>query len=286
MTETAPQRAPNAGPPVLGLDALAAEIPDGALLAVAADYSGVSMAATHALLRRGVRDLRLFCLPYSTTQADMLIGAGCVAEVEAAAVTLGEAGRAPRFSEAVEQGRIVMRDSTCPALHAALQASEKGVPFIPLRGLIGSDILAHRPDWRVIDNPFAAEGDPIVLIPAVQPDIALFHATKADSEGNVWIGRRRELATMVHASRRTLVTVEEVVEGSFYDDEATASGVLPALYVDAIAEAPGGALPCGLQDLYDPDAEAIVRYARAARTAEGFAAYMADLGLVPAAAAE
>jgi len=266
------------GPATLTPDDLVQSIPDGALLAIPADYSGVAMAATRALIRRGARGLRLFCLPYSTLQADMLIGAGCVAEVEAAAVTLGEAGLAPRFAHAVETGAIMMRDSTCPALHAALQATEKGAPFMPLRGLIGSDILANRPDWKVIDNPFADGGDPIVLLPAAQPDAALFHASKADRDGNVWIGRRRELATMAHAARRTLVTVERIVDEDFFADEATAAGVLPALYVEAIAEAPRGACPCGLQDDYEPDMAALSAYAREARTAEGFAAWLdADL---------
>src|SRR5204862_505937 len=81
------------------------------------------------------------------------------------AVGLGEFGPAPRFAAAVRGGEIAVRDTTCPAIHAALQASEKGVPFLPLRGLIGSDLLRHRPDWRVIDNPFANH-DPIVLLPA------------------------------------------------------------------------------------------------------------------------
>lgn len=263
------------------LDELVAAIPDRALLGVPADYSGVPMAATRALIARGARGLRLYCLPYTTIQGDMLIGAGCVAEVEAAAVTLGEFGLAPRFSEAVERGAIVMRDSTCPALHAQLLAAERGVPFMPLRGVIGSDILRHRPDWRVIDNPFAegAEADPVLVLPAVTLDVALFHAPFADREGNVHIGRRRELATMAHAARKVLVTVERIVEESLFASEASAAGALPAFYVDAIAVAERGAWPCGLTDHYRPDAEALRAYARAARTPEGFAEWMAGLGL-------
>ena len=80
-----------------------------------------------------------------------------------------------------------------------LQASEKGVPFMPLRGLIGSDVLKHRDDWKVIDSPFG-DDDPIVLLPAIKPDVALIHAPMADRFGNVWIGRQRELATMAHAA--------------------------------------------------------------------------------------
>src|SRR5580765_4983707 len=123
------------------LDDALAPITDGCVLAVPRESSGVAMAATRALIRRGVRRLTLITLPTSSLQADLLIGAGCVAEIETSAVSLGEFGPAPRFAAAVTGGTLRIRDSTCPALHAAFQAAEKGVPFLPLRGLIGSDVL-------------------------------------------------------------------------------------------------------------------------------------------------
>ena len=137
----------------LSLDRLAGRVADGAMLGLPPDYSFVPMAAVRALVRRGVRGLHLVTVPQAGIAADLLIGAGCVATVETAAVSLGELGNAPRFSAAVEGGDVAIRDSTCPAIHAALQAAEKGVPFMPLRGLIGSDLLRVRPDWQVIDNP-------------------------------------------------------------------------------------------------------------------------------------
>ena len=148
---------------------------------------------------------------------------------------------------------------------------------MPLRGLIGSDVQKNRADWKVGENPFAPDGtkDPIVFLPAIRPDVALFHATKADREGNVWIGRRRELVTMAHAAKQTIVTVEEVVDGSLLADEATAAGVLPSIYVSAVAEAKNGARPLGLQDLYAVDDAAIARYAEAARTETGFRDWLA-----------
>lgn len=258
---------------ILSLDKLVARIEPGSLVAIPPDYSGVSMAATRALVARGAKDLRLLCVPTSGVQIDVLIGAGCVAELEAAAVTLGEFGLAPRFTAAIKAGTLKMRDTTCPAVHAALQASEKGVPFLPLRGLIGSDILRYRQDWKLAENPFAA-GDPIVYLPAIKPDVALFHAAKADSEGNVWIGRRRELVTMAHAAASTIVTVEEIVGGSLVADETMAAGVLPGLYVDAVAEAPRGAWPLGLQDIYPADEAALGAYAEAARSESGFRAWL------------
>lgn len=259
---------------IVSLDTLASRIAPGSLLAIPPDYSGVSIAATRALVARGIRDLRVICVPTSGIQVDILIGCGAVAELEAAAVTLGELGLAPRFTAAIKAGTLSMKDTTCPAVHAALQASEKGVPFLPLRGLIGSDILAQRSDWKLAENPFASTKDPIVFLPAIQPDVALFHVTKADRDGNVWIGRRRELATMAHAARRSLVTAEEIVEGSLLDDETIAAGVIPGLYVEAIAEAPRGAWPLGLQDLYATDDAEIARYAEAARSEAGFRTWL------------
>ncbi len=256
------------------LERLAARVPDGALLAIPPEYSFVPMAMVRALIRRGVRDLHLLAVPTGGLAADMLIGAGCVKTMEAAAVSLGEAGPAPRFTEAVTTGAVVMRDSTCPAVHSALQAAEKGVPFMPLRGLIGSDVLKHRDDWTVVDDPLGEGGGPIVLLPAIRPDVAVFHSPRADTRGNVWVGRRRELVTMVHAAKTTLVTVETVQETDLLADEATAAGTLPALYVTAIAEAREGAWPLALAGHYDADAEHIRAYARQAKTREGFRGYV------------
>lgn len=227
---------------ITSLDDLVERIQDGASVAIAPDYSGCAMAAVRALIRRGVRDLHLLTVPQAGFQADMLIGAGCVASVETAAITLGEHGFAPRFSDAVKNGRIVLRDATCPAIHAGLQAAEKGIPFMPLRGILGSDLLTHRDDWQTLDNPFS-EGDPIVVLPAIRPDVALFHAPLGDAHGNVWIGVRRELMLMAHAARHALVTVEKVGDDDLLADEAYAAGTIPALYLSAIAEVPNGAWP-------------------------------------------
>ena len=152
-------------------EAIAATIPDGALLGLPPDYSMPAMAVVHALIRRGARGLRLLGVPVLGLSADLLIGAGCVAEVESSAVSLGEAGLAPRFTEAVEKNLLKMKDATCPAIHSGLQATEKGVPFMPLRGVLGSDLVKGRPDWQVRQNPFSAREDPILFVRALAPDV-------------------------------------------------------------------------------------------------------------------
>jgi glutaconate CoA-transferase subunit A len=255
------------------LDEALSPITDGRMLVVPREVSGVPMAATRALIKRGVKNLHLVALPTSSLQADLLIGAGCVATLETSAVSLGEYGPAPRFSAAIIGRTLHMKDATCPALHAALQASEKGVPFMPLRGLIGSDVLKYRDDWKVIDSPFGND-DPIVLLPALKPDVALFHAPMADRFGNVWIGRQRELATMAHAAAKTIVTVEKIVDNDLLADPLTAAGTLPGFYVESIAVAERGCWPLPLPDHYAADGEHLALYAKMAATAEGFSEYL------------
>lgn len=259
----------------IDLDSLAMQIPDGCRLAVPKDDTGASIAATLALIRRNVRDLHLVCLPVSGLQADLLIGAGGVATIETSGVTLGEHGAAPRFSAAIRTGSIRIIDGTCPAIYAGMQAAQKGIPFMPLRGILGSDLLLHRTDWRVIDNPFDAD-DPIVAIAAIRPDVALFHAQAADRFGNVFLGRDRDGLLLAHAADRCYVTVERLVDGNLLADPARAGSVLPAMYVDGVSLAPKAAWPLYFGTEYPADHAWLARYAREARTAEGFDAWLQD----------
>jgi glutaconate CoA-transferase subunit A len=255
------------------LEEALAPIGDGCVLAVPRESSGAAMAATRALIRRGTKRLHLVTLPTSSLQADLLIGAGCIETLETSAVSLGEFGPAPRFVAAMLSGAIKMREATCPALHAQLQAAEKGVPFMPLRGLIGSDVLAHRPDWKTIGNPFGND-DPIVLLPALKPDVALFHAPLADAAGNVYVGTQRELIVMAHAAAKTIVTVETFHDGDLLRDPLRAAGTLPGFYIEAVAAAPRGAWPLPLPDHYGIDAAHLKEYAKLAATPDGFAQYL------------
>jgi glutaconate CoA-transferase subunit A len=167
-------------------------------------------------------------------------------------------------------------------VHTALQATEKGVPFMPLRGVLGSDLLKQRDDWQVEQNPFARTEDPVLLVPAIAPDIALFHARWADEAGNVWVGRRRELATIAHAAKQTFVSYEEEKPGDMLEDELLAPGVISATYISALAPAKRGAWPLGIPELYGIDDEHVAHYGRAARTREGFQRYLDEYVCIPA----
>lgn len=265
-----------AGPIRTDVAALAARIPDGVTIGLPKGESDVPMAIALEIVRRGVRGLHAVTVPVCAWPAsgmmfDLLVGAGCIASVETSGVSLGELGAAPRFTAAVKAGTLQVKDATCPAVFAALLAGAKGQPFATLRGLIGSDLMAHRDDWAVIDNPFAA-GDKVAVLKAINPDVALFHAPMADRNGNVWIGRNRDLMTLAHASSEVLVTVEAIVDKDFLADEALAAGTIPAFYVTALAEHPGASWPMRMDGT--TDLEAAGAYLRAASTEEGFAVWL------------
>jgi glutaconate CoA-transferase subunit A len=150
-----------------------------------------------------------------------------------------------------------------------------------MRGLLGTDLLANRPDWRVINNPFAQGDDPIVLLPAIQPDFATFHAPYADRHGNVFIGARREFLVMAQAAKRTLVTVEEIRDVDLLATEEGAAGALAAAYDPEIAVAPRGAWPLAFLDMYPADAAHLKSYAQHSRDDAGFRSYLDKHVLTP-----
>lgn len=256
------------------IDDLVARIPDSCLLAVPKDGAGAPAEAARALVRRGVSGLHLLCLPVGGYVADLLIGAGCVATIECSGVSLGEFGFAPRFRAALEHGGLRIKDATCQAVYSAVQAAEKGAPFAPVRGLIGSDVLRFRDDWKIIQNPVAEDDDPVVVVPAIRPDMALFHARLGDRLVNVWVGNARECVLLAHAAREAIVTVEDIFDGNLMADERYLAGTIPPIYVGAVAHAPGGALPAYSAQTGAVDRDHMKAYATAAKTDDGFRDYL------------
>ena len=241
------------------LEEAAQFVPDGASLGVG---RLPPMAFARALIRRGARDLDLVSAPTGGLAEDLLIAAGTVRSLHTSGVDLAEHGLAPNFGRAVEQRLIRILDSSCPAMLMALQAGASGVSFTPVPGLFGSDLIERRTDWKVIEDPFG-DGGRVVLVPAVAPDYAIVHALRSDRDGNVVTTIEFDDRLLVQASRRVVVTVEEV------SPEATASlapdeQLIPAAYIDLVTLCPGGSLPIGCSGHFGDDREAIREYLEAA----------------------
>lgn len=151
-----------------------------------------------------------------------------------------------------------------------LQAGAMGAPFVPVRGLYGSDLMRSGAGFKVIEDPLEP-GHHVVVAPALRPDLFITHGAIADREGNVITvdeGRNDLLASQ--ASRRTLASVEEVSEERL--SPATKPGwiFIPAVYVTAVVHAPLGSLPAGFSGLYPADEAGLREYAEAGRSDEGF----------------
>lgn len=149
-----------------------------------------------------------------------------------------------------------------------------GLPFIGVWGLLGSDILKQRPDLKVVEDPFRP-GRHVVVAEAIRPDVSILHALKADPEGNAVLAGKQESPVMAQASKRVIVTAEEVVDRLTPVDAAQEGHTfLPAVDADLVVKAPFGAHPGALPGAYSHDEAHCRQYADAARDRRAFAGYL------------
>jgi len=208
---------------------------------------------------------------------DQLIGAGCVARVDAAWVGNVSAGLAHCYRRAMEQGiprRIEVHDHSNFSIAQALLAGAIGAPYIPTRTLLGSDILRANGSFREATSPF--DGARVLLIPAIVPDVTVLAVQRADAAGNAQLwgpwGVSQEAAL---AAKRVIVLAEEIVAREVIASDPNRT-IVPALKVAAVVEAPGACHPSPLQGRYGRDHEFFHEYHQATRTAEGFASWIAE----------
>ena len=146
-----------------------------------------------------------------------------------------------------------------------------GVPYVPVLGLVGTDLLQRRDDMVIAPDPFGS-GQVTVVAKAMRPDVALFHVDKADRRGNVSCGYAIEAVVLSEASKHVIVTAEEIV-----DDlrEGDAVGTfIPSLLVDAVVHAPFGSHPAAMVGRYPVDKAHMSRYVAAARDDAAFEEYL------------
>jgi glutaconate CoA-transferase subunit A len=230
-------------------------------------------AAVHEIVRQGKRELEIVKTA-GAYDVDLLCGTGCASSVSAGFVGFETVyGLAPSYRRAVESGQVTAREHACYTVIAGLRAAIQGVPFMPIAGLQGSDLLAAR-DFRTVADPYT--GEPVVAVPALRPDVAILHVQEADELGNGRIaGTRFEDVLMAQAARRVIVTAERIVDGSTFE-EAPETVAIPAVYVDAVVEVPRGAWPGSCAGLYDYDADYLTAYVAASRSAETFARFVEE----------
>jgi glutaconate CoA-transferase, subunit A len=211
---------------VLALDAAVARIPDGATVALGRPPA---LALVRELIRQCRRDLDLVGVPTGDIAIELLIAAGCARSLHSSGVDLGEHGQAPAFTRAVESGALRVTDSTCPALLMALQAGASGIPWTPVPGMVGSDLMGRRPDIRLLEG--------MAIVPALRPQFALVHGRRADPQGNAVIAITYDDRLLIQASGAVIMSVDEVRPGAT-DTLVRGEQVIPSAYIDVLTVAP------------------------------------------------
>jgi len=225
------------------------------------------MAMVRELIRQERRDLGLVCL-VGGIALDWLAAAGCMNHFIGNAVSMEQFGLAQRYRRAVEAGRIGMEELSETALLARLGAGARNLPFLPTRGMIGTDLIDINENLEMLDDPFG--GPPVVACRALVPDVALVHSHRADRYGNVQYEPTAlwpDIGMMPKAARRVVVTTEEIVDSDVLRANPDRT-VLPGFMVDAVVEVPWGAHPTSFNPLYGYDAAFHLSWVAAARSDE------------------
>lgn len=207
------------------------------------------MAALRELIRQGTGGLKLVGSAHGI-DVDLLCGAGAVAvSAESYVGFEQDFGMAPNYRRACESGAVEVRDNCCYTLVQQLRAAIGGLPFMPIRSVRGTGFLALHPEFRTMACPFT--GEELVLVPALQPDVAIIHAQYGDARGNLHIdGPPVADILFAKASKKAIATVERMVSS---EQLAELGVTIPYFYVTALAEVPYGAHPTSCYPLYAYD---------------------------------
>jgi glutaconate CoA-transferase subunit A len=252
-------------------DAIARYVPDGSSVAIGLALEPfIPFAASHEIIRQQRRNLTLIG-PISDILFDQLIGAGCVDKIKAAWVGNVSEGLAHCYRRAIEQSiphSIVTEEHSNFTIGLALLAGSLGVPYIPTRSLLGSDLPRQNPTFFQQQSPLDAS--PLLLVPAIQPDVTIIHVQRSDIDGNAhfW-GSLGVCEEAMLAARNVILVAEEIVSREvILSDPNRVVG--PSFKVRAVVQEPWGAHPSAVSGYYNRDHQYYHEYHTRTRTTEGF----------------
>ncbi|WEX07264.1 CoA-transferase [Chelativorans sp. AA-79] len=255
----------------------AALIKDGDVLAIGGHAScGHPMAMVAEIVRQGRRKLHLAGLS-NGMDFDLLIGAGCASAVETSYVGIGDLGPAHAYRRAESGALKVIEHSETTAM-ARFRATAMGLPFLPTRTGLGTDLPETDPHLTPIEDPYT--GEAWLAVQRIVPDVAVIHAHKADRLGNVQLDRdgwhdNSADVYIARSARTVIVTVEQIVSEAAIKARPIDT-ILPCTDVTCVVEAPYGAHPCCCDGRYDFDLAALAAYHEASATPEGLSFWIED----------
>jgi glutaconate CoA-transferase, subunit A len=249
---------------VMTLDEAAALVPDGATVGIGGStLSRTPLAMIWALIRAGRRDL-VCTRGISSSESELLFAAGACRHLITSWFSLGIVWGVSRIMRAyTETGRARFEEWSHLAMGLRFRAGAMGVPFLPMRSLLGSDVMAQLADARMIDCPFT--GERVVLVPALNPDVALIHVQRCDAYGNAQIDGLPFLdLDLALAANRVILTTERIISNDQIRRHPDQTKI-PFVCVDAVVEAPFGCAPHECYGVYEPLFDHLDGYAAALR---------------------
>jgi len=232
------------------------------------------MAFAHELVRQKKRNLTIYTCG-SEMDIDILSGACVVSRFELAFFAIEGIGLVPNIQRRIREGAIQIEDYSNLAMALRFLGGALGVPFMPLKSMLGTDLLSKtrfRPKKaEVMTCPFS--GEKVVLVPSVRPDFSIVHVSRVDKEGNAQIdGIRGEDIEGARAGKKLIVMAEEVVDTEFIRAQPDQT-VIPNIYVSQVVECPWGSYPMMVYNYYDYDMKHVRMYYDQCKTEEGWQKY-------------
>ena len=256
-------------------DAIAAHVHDGDTVVIEGFTHLICFAAGHEIIRQQRRNLTL-CRLTPDLIYDQMIAAGCARKLVFSWAGNPGAGSLHGFRRAVEKHRpgIELEEYSHFGMVARLSAGAARLPFWTLRNYMGTDLPEVNPQIRTVVCPYT--GEVLATVPALNPDVTVVHAQRADAQGNtqIWglLGVQKEAA---FASRRVIVVVEELVDESVIRADPNRT-IIPGLIVDAVVVEPWAAHPSYAQGYYDRDNEFYLSWEAISRDPEGLKRYLEE----------
>jgi glutaconate CoA-transferase subunit A len=231
----------------------------------------IPFAAGHEIIRQGLKDL---VLARATPDLiyDQMVAAGCARKVIFSYMGNPGVGSLRFVRAEIEAGNLEWEEYSHFSMISRLQAGAAGLPFMPMNPTAAIDLEQSNPLYRRVTDPYSDRE--VVVVPALNPDVAIVHVQRADAEGNaqIWgiIGEQKEAA---FAAERVILTAEEIVDAEVIRSDPNRT-LIPGFIVDAVCEVPYAAHPSYTQGYYDRDNAFYLEWDEISKSPESVRAYL------------
>lgn len=252
-------------------DAIQMHVKDGDLVYASGFTHLIPFAAGHEIIRQGRKNL---ILARATPDLiyDQMVAAGCARKVIFSYIGNPGVGSLRLIRAAIETGELEWEEYSHFGMISRLRAGASGLPFMPMNFTGAEDLAAQNPNYKKVSDPYT--GVDVVVVPALNPDVAIVHVQRADADGNaqVW-GILGEQQLAAFASERVILTAEEIVDEAVIRSDPNRT-IIPGLVVDAVCHVPYCAHPSYTQGYHDRDNEFYLAWDQISKTQEGIRAYL------------